>query len=137
MHLYVAARAQYRWLWDWVANLSARYYPYKADDGPMKGVQLSVRPIQLFEIVFPEPVLNEVLSIVQPYDGGNTRRHGGLSLTGNIYKQLLGLSRFAGLKPIPVVKPNPMVETVNPQGYVGVTGIGLKKDIYHNGIEML
>lgn len=136
MHLYVVARGQYRWLWDWVANLSARYYPYNTAEGK-KGVQLSVRPFQLFEIVFPEPVLKEVLSIVQPYDGGNTRRHGGLSLTGNIYKQLLGLSRFAGLKPIPVVKANPMVETVNPHGYVGVTGIGLKKDIYYKGIEML
>lgn len=143
MHLTVAARGQYRWLWDWVAALSARYYPYQAKkDGPMVGVQLSVRPWQLFDIVFPEPCLKEVLSIVWPYDGGNTKpptEGGGISTIAKVYKQVLGLSRLVGLKQIPYVEKHPMYETVNPHGFVGVTGIGLKKDIYHykTGIEML
>ena len=134
MHLYVAAKGQYRWLWDWVAALSARYYPYKIDDGPKRAVQLSVRPIQLFEIVFPEPCLKEVLSIVWPYNLQNTR-----SFQGEAFKKMLRIGGIVGLKKVPYVKKGPAYEMVNPHGFVGVTGIGLKKDTYHpkTGYEML
>ena len=143
MHLYVVARGQYRWLQDWVANLSARYLPYKhTKDQPPGMVQISVRPVQLFEIAFPEPCLERVLGMVWPYDGGNTKpptEGSGPTLIGKVYKKLLGMSRIVGLKQIPFVKKSPEWQLVNPHAYVGVTGVGLKKDIYHykTGIEML
>ena len=101
MHLYVMTRGQLDFTNRWANNLTAKYYPYKFDKDKRPGmVQLALRPMQFWEIVFPEPYLDQVLSIVQPYDGGNTKppdKGGGFSIQGKIMQKVLGMSRIMGL----------------------------------------
>ena len=61
-----------------ISDLQAQYFPYKFKD-PKDNVdkemllQLSVRPIQLWELGFPEPELNNVLSML--YNGDPIPKH--------------------------------------------------------------
>lgn len=140
MHLYCIARGHYTWLQEWIHRLQSQYYPHKYDPKKPPGlVQLAVRPWWPMEIVFPEQFRDQVLGMVQPYDGGNTKRKGGFGWQGRFVNSALGLSRIAGLEKIPDVPVNDGYRIVNPHGYVGVIGVGLKKDIHHHktGIEML
>ena len=127
MHLYLLARANYPRLERWINDLLARYYPYEYDKGKMGSLQLSVRPIQMFEIVFPEPQYKEILETINPYG----------SRMAEIFKGRLNLLRRA-LKLEPVLKE----EEINANDKmvrhsVDVAAIGIKKDNFLKGIEQI
>ena len=108
----------------------AQYLPFKYDPDKEKGaLQLSMRPIQLYEIVFPADQLNEVCAIVQPYS-----LNGAEAKEQKIAKWLGKALGIVGLKPIPQgIKPNLRVRNKA----VSVIGIGLKEDAWNGEIEQL
>ena len=132
MHLYVIARAQADRLKRWENDILARYYPFKYHkDKPDGKVQLALRPIQLYEIVFPEEHLDKVVSAIQPYGGFNFN-------TGWTMKLRKLLTKVLHLEPIPKVeKGKDDQNQAIYNDYVDVAGIGIKKDKYIDGIEQL
>lgn len=58
MHLYVASRGIWHETLNWVNDLSAQYLPYEFNG--TTHVQLAMRPIMLWEIVFPKEHLGTV-----------------------------------------------------------------------------
>ena len=63
MHLYMLTRGIKPKVDDYINDLLAQYFPYGTDK---RWVQLSVRPIQLWEVVFPKDCLHDVLQTVLP-----------------------------------------------------------------------
>ena len=131
MHLYVLARGINDCLKRWENDLSALYFPvkYNANGKVENGkVRLAVRPIQLYEIVFPEESLNDVLETI-PDISGNYKRVNGL------YKHVKNiLMRAMKLTPAQERKHNGIVHAP----FVAVSHIGLKKDERDKlGCEML
>lgn len=123
MHLYVIARANKPRLDKWVNDLLAQNFDFEIDKNKFVKINLSVRPIQLFEIVFPEDSYEEVLAIVQPYHRW-----------GHLKKYTLLLRKLLGLKPIQkIVGSNFKVNNE----FVDIIPIGIKKDIYKDGIEQI
>jgi len=145
MHMYVVARGHIDKLSRWENDLSSKYFPYLVDAGRKssdgKGwlvpptwsmVQLAVRPIQLYELVFPEPCLNDVLKVVQPYGG-----YGISPKFKKFFRNVLKMGKI-DLKDIPKVEPdkgflNADGSYTPPKNYmfdtfVDVLGIGLKED---------
>lgn len=144
-HLYVVARGQINRLKQWEDELSSKYFPYLISPGrrnntntgwltpPKYGMlQLAVRPIQLYEIVFPKECLNDVLQMIQPYGG-----YGISPKVISIVRKGLSLSGTK-LLPIPKVEPEQLYFDENgkpiPQknflnrDYIDVMGIGIKED---------
>jgi hypothetical protein len=117
MHLYVAARGQYAQLNQWVADLSAKYFPFEHEPGQMGMAQLGVRPIQLFEIAFPENALDTVLRIVRP----NARRNENLAY---LLRKCLKLDEIPQAMGPPLDVANGGILAP----FVSVEGIGVKKD---------
>lgn len=124
MHLFVVMRGHKMWMDQFVNELQSQYLPYRYEKGKIGMVQLAVRPIQLFDVVFPEEHLEKVLGMLQPYDSKNT-------------KFAFFLRKLMKLLPIPKKRyPRP----INIFGqHVDVTGVGIKKDerSKDSGIEML
>jgi len=125
MHLYLIARGSKDRLDRWVNDCLARYYPIKTgfigDDGKKQGtptdqfkLQLSMRPIQLYEVVFPKDSLNDVVAALQPYGGYGIKR-GWLN----------ALRKLLKLKPIP--QGIPRTFDLNRE-FVDICGIGIKED---------
>lgn len=116
MHLLVTIRGHMDVVNRFVNDLMAQYLPFKyAKDKKPGALQLAVRPIRLYEIVFPEEHLNEVLAMVQPYDGTKMEK-----------RLAYGLRKLLRLKALPK-KPVPKSHRVYKR-FCSVTGIGLKDD---------
>src|SRR3990167_317074 len=64
MHLYGITRGIKHETERYINDLQAQYFGYAAMNGQNFNVQLSVRPIQLWEFVFPKEHFNEVLATV-------------------------------------------------------------------------
>lgn len=124
MHLYVIARGIRTRLQEWENDVLAQYLPYKYDANKPKGeVQLSLRPIQLYEVVFPEEHYDKVLSALQPYD----ERAGALA---RVLRKILRLA--------PVKKGIPASQFKRRHPWVSIIGVGAKKDKRDkDGIELL
>jgi len=121
MHLYVLTRGILSATKQWENDLAAQYLPFKVLEKGKKEptdfmAQLAVRPVNLYEIVFPEESLQDVLGMVKPHcDKGQAGKFAGF---------IKMFSRMLGLKPIPDYKPKQL-----PSGDgVSVIGLGLKKD---------
>ena len=125
MHLYMVVRGANDRLARWVNDVYSQHYPWKAPDGNVKQVRLTIRPIQLFECVFPETAYVDVLATLQPY-GGNWDKMAPMAFA---------LRKLLGVKPIQkAVVPNFKVDN----NFVHRIGIGVKLDKYHpDGWEML
>lgn len=146
MHLYVAARGNLDRLKRWENDLTGKYNPYLINAGrrttdnkgwlvaPVWGMyQLAVRPIQLYEIIFPEHAKDAVLGMIQPYGGYGIKPLKTKILRGALSK-MLGID----LEEIPEVKPEEGVvdqegNFTPPRNFlirdgVDVLGIGIKKD---------
>jgi len=136
MHLYVMARGMVDQLNRWENNLLAIKLPYvvghqhpeannKSKD--IKGLyQLGVRPVRMYEIVFPEPELNTVLNLLRP----------GKSWNPKYDKYLWGVKKALGLMPIPNYILDNKFDAFHTK-WIDCTAIGLRKDRYENGIELL
>lgn len=127
--MYVIIRAFKERQERYVNDLLAVYCRYRVKDGrkkklKLKGVQLGVREIKLYEVVFPETSYNDVLDIMQPY----TWKHA-------FTKYVPWLRRLLKLDKIKTgVEPNLTFNRNN----VEVLGIGVKKDRYDkDGVEQL
>ena len=116
----------------WVNDLLARYYPYEYKKGEWGQLQLSVRPIQLYEIVFPEKMEQEVLGLIRPvkYDRGNMRNLFDETMLATMRK-ILGADKKIGK--IPPEEPRYLMN----RNDIEVIGIGLKKDVFENGVEKI
>jgi len=131
MHLYVIARGHIDRLRRWENDLAARYYPYKYTKNESPGmVQLAVRPVQLYEIVFPKAATTNVLQTIFPYQNEIMNKYA------------FGLRKMLGLKKIPDIRKAGLGRKEVYQGgilsdYVGVIGVGIKEDRFENGIEKL
>lgn len=105
----------------WENDVSAIYYPIKYNDnGKVRTgkVRTAVRPIQLYEIVFPEEYLNDVLETV-PDTSGNYER------INPWYKHLKKmLQKLMGVKQPEQRKHNGIIHAP----WVAVSHIGIKKD---------
>ena len=118
MHLYVLTRGILSATKQWENDLAAQYLPFtvleKGKKKPSKYLaQLAVRPVNLYEIVFPEECLQDVLGMVKPNNA-----------PGKLSRFIKMFTRMMGLKKIPDYKPK-----ITPPGDgVTVMGLGLKKD---------
>ena len=118
MHLYVLTRGILSATKQWENDLAAQYLPFKVlEKGKKKPTpylaQLHVRPVNLYEIVFPEDCLDEVLGMVKP-----------INAPGKLSRFIKMFTRMMGLKKIPDYKSK-----ITPPGDgVTVMGLGLKKD---------
>lgn len=126
MHLYVIARGIVDRLNRWENDCLAQYYPYKyAKDKPLGMVQLNVRPVQLYEIVFPKESLPKVLSYLWPK---SIEKKSNMLCT--FLRKVLGLKRFPSMKGL---KPHFQAMSRN----VTVHPVGMKEDKVVDGIEQL
>ena len=137
MHLYVVARGVLNEIKRWERALENQFLPTKYIHPETKKieegfVQLGVRPVQLYEIVFPKEQLNRVLNIVNPSVGSYADRY------KSGYKWINRIAKFLGLKKIPKWTPEPITPMYK-SPWVGVHGIGIKEDVKHpdNGGEMI
>lgn|SRR3990167_1907621 len=128
MHLYIAVRGIKHELERFISALEAQWFYLDKKDEPGGKVlaQLHVRPIQLYEIVFPEPALKEVLMVVQPYPF--------LSKEAKWADWIRKLTALVGmeLEPIPY-SMNDLIKMQTPKRPIrkqdiDVVGIGIKRD---------
>ena len=127
--MYVIARGLY--LNRWVEDLSHKYLPYEYLPGVKGHIQLAVRPVQLFEIAFPEPQLQKVLNIVNPTIDDYSGKYKWL------YNIIKSIAKMLGLKKLPKgMKPIVDADTVK-DWMMGVHLVGIKKDEYKNDLEQL
>ena len=141
MHLYLAIRGQQKYVDDWRNDWSAQYFPYKYNKGCKKyphtkeqlkkimpfinadkpvPLQCIIRPISLYELVFPKESLDEVLRTM-------------FKTNANIKSSLLkGLTRKAMAKilqskPIPDFDEKGQIRIVRDTD-VSIYPIGIKPD---------
>ena len=115
-------------MWNWKRKILRDPKTNKKLKKPQEflvGVQGALRPVELWEYVFPEECLPQVLSALDLDDKGDTKtyqlKHLG-SLKPAILRKMIG----KGLKPIPKIKkvPCPYIE----QRGMAIYPIGIKKD---------
>lgn len=121
MHLYVVVRGHKPRVEEWANELLGQYLPYQHKDGHGL-LQLGVRPVQLYELAFPEEHYDTILATIQPYDNRAS------TLTGLLRKTL----RLKKIKE--GVKPN-FFSGVHKD--VSVMGVGVKHDVKKKGIEQI
>lgn len=126
MHLYITTRGIKQDVDRFIQDLQAQYFPIE-HSGKKALVQLAMRPIQLWEVVFPEPCLNEVIRTLDPEIQKNNKMP-------SIFTA--GLRKSLGLKKAPDkdlnIPPRPLFK-----GWTQVELIGMKKDNYIDGNEQL
>ena len=144
MHLYVVAKGIKPHIEKWQNDLLAQYVPMFKDGKPyfsmgadgqpkQENVQISVRPIQLFEIGFPKEALELVMANVGT--GGYI-----LERYPKLNKIAKYLRKFLGLKEVPIPKKvNPLMQPNQQEKAVAVVPIGIKEDDMSptKGFEML
>ena len=94
--------------------------------------QLGVRPIRFYQLVFPEPMTEKVLGMINPARPWNKK----------LDKLMYPVRKILGLESIPDFKPQIKEELKDPGEYLNrdnieCIGYGYKKDRYENGIEQL
>jgi len=138
MHLYILTRGIKHCVDRYINDLQAQYW--HMPNGPVdpatgqqiNTVQLGVRLVQFWEIVFPKERLAEVLPTVLP-SGAHARSH-------NVWEKFL-MKRLRALlhaKEIPEFNPLGARRAIFHQN-VEVNGIGIKEDLHSekDGHEML
>ena len=125
MHLYFMTRGNYYRVFRFVQDCLARYYKYEYMPGKDGILQLSMRPMQLWESVFPDSALDDVLNFIWPYNPAGA-------------KTAALLRRWMQLEKIPAMdaSKNPHYPLVGARS-VSVTGIGIKKDERIHNIEQI
>jgi len=123
MHLYVVARGIADAINRFENNMLARFLPYKKE-GKEYLLQISMRPVRIYEIVFPEEHLENILRLINP------------SPAGNVEKLVKIMKRMLGLKTVKI--PKGMKTDMTVKSDVSVHLIGYRKDKYaKDGTELL
>jgi|TARA_Y100000310_G_scaffold81786_2_gene78376 hypothetical protein len=131
MHKYIITRGKSRFVDFWKAEMEAIFLPIKFKNSEKQevasNVQLVMRPVQLWELVYPEEHDAKVTNLI-----GNT----GYDHHNFILKVK---DWFVGLLGLDVVRVEPtLTEKPIPRQFVGVTILGNKKDKRDgNGNELL
>jgi len=118
----------------WENNLLAVKVPYvighqHAETGQpniTRAYQLCVRPVRMYEICFPEPEMNTVLNLVRPTKSWNP----------SYDKYLWAMQKGLNLQKIPNYIHDSKLDAFQTP-WIDCTGIGIKKDRYENGIELI
>jgi len=146
MHLYIATKGIKMEIDEFIKQLQGKYLPLKyrkTIDEPFQDahVQLPVRPVQLWEIGYPEGchdiVCNTILGTPEQYTGvqGNDGKKSCVHKWAN---RIISLARrVLGLDPIPEWKAEAGAMPIRRQHLI-VVGLGTKKDyIMETGVEGL
>ena len=125
MHLYIATRGIKHDVDRFVNDMQAQYLRDPTRDtkeGPA-WIQLAMRPIQLWEIVFPKESLQLVLKTIwrDDEDAGSRRKTFGSLKTAMLRKALRA-------KPIPKLDPKELRRIVYNPSTVSCYPIGIKED---------
>jgi len=116
-----------------ITELQGKYLPYEYAKGEKALVQFSVRPIQLWEFVFPEEHLQTVMKTL--FDDTTTRNK-GFSYAKRNDKYLWALRTALNSQKFPKITPDDVPMPVY-KNNIEIEGIGIKKDIFDKGIEKL
>ena len=139
MHLYIIPRGIKHEVDRFINDLQAQYFPYKAvgkmrkdlersmgkklKEGEVLGVQLAVRPIIPYELVFPEESLKEVLSTIWPDEEYPKSANWKIDQLKKIMRKTLGAEKISE-EDWDTKGPKRMVYKQN----VGIDLIGIRKD---------
>ena len=115
MHLYALTRGIKHEIDNWVNDMCAQYFPYA---GGKIMVQLSMRPVQLWEIVAPKEALPELLKIMH-WDG-NYRK--------DIKAHMTVLRKILNAKKIPKFDYSKVPTRITRNSLVAMYPIGFKPD---------
>ena len=139
MHLYLITRGIKQDVDRFISELSAKYLPFKFFKPNGKGgfsnetqecaVQVGVRPVQFWEIAYPEPFRDQMLNTIFSGQVKPTqhKRHN---------KFLWWIRKILGIKKLGEWnKTAPVIPLF--RGAVEFVQVGEKKDRYQDGIEML
>jgi hypothetical protein len=109
-----------------ITELQGKYFPFQwrnpeTKELMMTNLQVSVRPIQLWEIVYPEEFNDIMLTTILADGKGETqhKRHN---------KFIFALRKILGVQPIPEYQKNQALP-IN-KAHVEMIGIGVKKDYW-------
>ena len=133
MHLYIMTRGIKKDSDQFITELQGKYLPFKFPDpkNPKElmpcNLQLGVRPIRLYEVVFPEDSKDIVLSTILGTEGV---WKDGKSQHKKHQKWIWSIRKILGCEPIPKYKTD-LVLPISKQN-VEVVGIGIKKDYWQD-----
>ena len=141
VHLYIMTRGQDDMVKRIIEDLKAQYFNYKIsphlETVPPIPFQMGVRPIQLWELAFPEDAMQEVLRMLEPIGDFTEPKYGCPSKIRKVMFYLVNvIKKFAKLDPVPKViltddKGQPIPKRIinpNARKFVDIKGIGVKKD---------
>src|SRR3990167_4897015 len=116
MHFYALTRGHPDRVKIWLDHLNTTYLPWKRKDLTTKEeyitpIQVVARPVQLFEIVFPAPMLPEFLAMQHKSDGT-----AGLNLDNEIRPEIKNYAML--LQKLMKLKPVPKFPDYKPLGYI-------------------
>ena len=134
MHAYAITRGVKMWVDNYITQLQGKYFPFEVKKGAAglpKGkamLQMQVRPVQLWEFVFPKEQKDIALATIFGKDGiTQHKKH---------RKYIKWLAKILGIKPFPKYDNTKahMVDRSN----VEVIGVGIKEDYnFEDGTEAL
>ena len=141
MHLYLATKGIKKDVDDFINQLTGKWLPFKwrvkkEDKMEDTFIQLSVRPIQLWEIGFPKDQKDIICTTILGMDGGKIRGNDGVKPTEYKFFNWLTkkMSTLFGLKPIGDYNTSQVLPLH--RGAVAVIGLGLKDDyMMETGVE--
>lgn len=124
MHLYILTRGVKHDVDRFIDEIRCKYVPFKYK-GADHCIQVGVRPIQLWEVVFPEEHLQVMMATMGGELKTQHKKH---------EKFLFALRKILGVEPMPeFVKGTPAMPCYNAN--VEVSGIGIKKDYWRSNDE--
>ena len=131
MHLYIATRGQKHLVETLMNNLQGIMLPYKAtphaDKNNPSFLQMGIRPLQLWEIAFPEEHLNVVLASLE----GSEFRTDDNRWIPSFIGWCMKLKGILGLKDIPKDYDKTKKFLIpNRDPAIDIKYIGIKKDEY-------
>lgn len=137
MHLYTITRGIKKDVDEFIKLLQGVFLPYKFETKKGKiengTVQIQVRPIQLWEIVFPEEHKDLILTTVL---GGQNSMKG--ITNQKKHRKFVSLIRKAlGVEKIPDYDMSKVLPCAWANQNTEVVGVGIKEDYKINGLERL
>lgn len=124
MHLFIGTRGIKNSVDAWIRDLQAQYYTLLNSKNINQSVQMSVRPIQLWELVFPKEHFQEVLRSVEfPLEDGI------MASQGHLDKYMILMRKLLKAKKIPPIEPGPRrILAPRDRPNIQVVGLGYKED---------
>jgi len=120
MHLYFISRGMKFWVDKFITSLQGQFLNWKREDGTDAMVEIQIRPIQLWEVVFPKEHKDVVLTTILGPDGKPYhKRH---------KKWVAAIRKVLGVAPIPEYDSTKAHPAAMHRQNMDCTGIGIKED---------